>query len=516
MRRIALLWMIACLLAATAASGQGAPPPAAPAAEKKADAEVPEAKSSVTRHRVTIGGDSVAYQATAGWLIVKNAEEKPVAQFGYTAYVREGVTDKARRPVTFAYNGGPGSSSIWLHMGVLGPRRVVVADAEFTLPPPYERVDNAYSILDVSDLVMIDPVGTGYSRPVGEGKGGDFWGVDQDIDSVSRFVTAWVTENGRWASPKFLLGESYGGMRSGGVAWELLSTHGMALNGVVLVSPALSFVDAFDGMGVDLPHVFFLPTLAATAWYHQALDERPEDLVAFLAEVKAFAYDRYAPALLKGSALGAEERAAVVAGLARYTGVSETYWDRANLRVNHTQFVQELLRDRKQTVGRIDSRFAGRSFNLLGETMDYDPFNSAVAPAFTSAFLDYYHHELDFGRDLDYKVSGGLWQRWDWSHRPPGGGFFGKLPFSNTGPDLARAMGENPNLKVLVQQGHYDLATPQAATEYAIAHLDLPPEQRANIRFEYYEAGHMMYLHPPSLAKFKADLARFITETCAR
>ncbi len=516
MRRTAPLWMIACLLTATAALAQEAEPK--PAAEgKKPDAEVPEAKSSVTRHRVTIGGQTVAYQATAGCLIVDNEAGKPAAQFGYTAYVREGVAERAKRPVTFAYNGGPGSSSIWLHMGVLGPRRVVVADAEFTLPPPYERVDNAYSILDVSDLVMIDPVGTGYSRPVGEAKGEEFWGVDQDIDSVARFIKAWVTENGRWASPKILLGESYGGMRSGGVAWELLSTHGMALNGVVLVSPALSFVDAFDGMGVDLPHVLFLPTLAATAWYHRALEERPEDLGAFLAEVKAFAYDRYAPALLKGSALGQEERREVLARLARYSGVSETYWDRANLRVTHVQFVQELLRDRKLTAGRIDSRFAGRSFNLLAETMDYDPFNSAVAPAFTSAFLDYYHHELGFGRDLDYKVSGGLWQKWDWSHTPPGGGFFGlKLPFSNTAPDLARAMGENPNMKVLVQQGHYDLATPQAATEYALDHMDLAPEQRANVRVEYYEAGHMMYLHPPSLVKFKDDLARFITETCSR
>jgi carboxypeptidase C (cathepsin A) len=403
-------------------------------------------------------------------------------------------------------------------MGVLGPRRVIVADAEFTLPPPYQVVDNVESILDVSDLVMIDPVGTGYSRPVGEAEGEDFWGVDQDIDSVARFIKAWVTTNGRWSSPKFLLGESYGGMRTAGVTLELLTTHGMALNGSVLVSPFLSYADGFDGLGVDLPHVLFLPTLAATAWYHEALAERPADLAAYLAEVKAFAYDEYAPALLKGSALGAAERAAVVAKLARYTGVSETYWDRANLRVAHTQFVQELLRDRKQTAGRIDSRFAGRNFDLLGESMDYDPFMSAVGPAFTAAFLDYYHHELDFGRDLDYKVSGEVWSKWDWGHTPPGGGAFGsfEVPFPNTAPDLARAMGQNPNLKVLVQQGHYDLATPQAATEYALEHMDLLPEQRANITVAYYEAGHMMYLHPPSLAKFKADLAGFITGTVAR
>ena len=349
-------------------------------------AAAPEPKSSVTSHQVTIGGEQVRYEATAGWLIVTNAEEKPVARFGYTAYVRQGVGDAAKRPITFAYNGGPGSSSIWLHLGVLGPRRVVVADADFTLPPPYELVDNEHSILDVSDLVMIDPVGTGYSRPIGEAKGEDFWGVDQDIDSVSRFIKAYVTENGRWASPKILLGESYGGMRSGGVSLELLQTHGMALNGVVLVSPFMDYVSGFDGLGIDLPHVLFLPTLAATAWYHDALDDRPESLVAYIDEVKAFAYDEFAPALLKGSRSGASERAAVLAKLARYTGVSEEYWDRADLRVRHTQFVKELLRDRKQTAGRIDSRFAGRSFNLLGEHMSYDPFNSAVGPPSPARF----------------------------------------------------------------------------------------------------------------------------------
>ncbi len=502
---------IAVLLLAFAVHAQE--PELAPAA-----AETPEAKSSVTPHEVAIGGETVKYEATAGWLIVNDGKEKPAARFGYTAYIRQGAGEAAERPVTFAYNGGPGSSSIWLHMGVLGPRRVVVADAEFTLPPPYEVVDNANSILDVTDLVMIDPVGTGYSRPLDESKGGEFWGVDQDIDSVSRFIKAWVAENGRWSSPKILLGESYGGMRSAGVAWELLSTHGMALNGVVLVSPFLSFVDGFDGLGVDLPHVLFLPTLAATAWYHEALDERPDDLVAFIDEVKRFAYDEYAPALLRGTSLGEEERAAVVAGLARRTGVSETYWDRADLRVTHTQFVQELLRDREQTAGRIDSRFAGPSFNLLGEFMDYDPFNAAVGPAFTSAFLDYYHRELEFGRDLEYHVSGGVFGQWDWSHAPPGGGAFGtfQLPFPNTARDLARAMGQSPGMKVLVQQGHFDLATPQAATEYAVDHMDLQPAQRANITIEYYDAGHMMYLHPPSLVKYKDDLARFIVEATGR
>ena len=264
--------------------------------------------------------------------------------------------------------------------------------------------------------------------------------------------------------------------------------------------------------------LFVLPTLAATAWYHDALDEKPANLVAFIDEVKEFAYDRYAPALLRGSRLGAEERTALAAELARLTGVSATYWKRANLRVPHGAFVKELLRDREQTVGRIDSRFAGPSFNLIGESMTYDPFSASVGPAFTAAFLDYMHRELDFGHDLEYRVSGGLWQRWDWTHTTPSGGQWGpqKLPFPNTSIDLAVAMHRSPGMKLLVQQGYYDLATPQVATEYVLDRMDLPPAQRANITVTYYEAGHMMYLHPPSLDQYKDDIDRFIREACAR
>lgn len=510
-RRLALAWTLVTLCSLPLVAEE-------PMKEDAGETpEIPEAASSVTEHQIEIGGETVRYEATAGYLIVNDDEEKPAAKFGYTAYVRQGAGDPADRPITFAYNGGPGSSSIWLHMGVLGPRRIVVADADFTLPPPYEVVDNEYSILDVSDLVMIDPVGTGFSRPIGDAKGEDFWGVDQDIDSVARFIDAWTTQNGRWASPKILLGESYGGMRTGGVSWELLSGHGMALNGAVLVSPFMAYVSGFDGRGVDLPYVLFLPSLAATAWYHDVLPDKPEDLVAFMQEVEDFAYREYAPALLKGSRLGAEERAAVLAKLARYTGVDEDYWDRADLRVAHTQFVKEVLRDRKEQAGRIDSRFAGRSFDLLGESMNYDPFNAAVAPAFTASFLSYYHNELEFGRDLEYNVSGGLFGEWDWSHSTPGvGGFGSKVPFPNTAADLAYAMGQSPHMKLLVMQGHFDLATPQAATEYAIEHMDLLPEQRENVTMEYYDAGHMMYLHPPSLVKFKEDLSRFILDACRR
>ena len=482
----------------------------APTSEPKA---VPEAAASVTQHEVNIAGETVAYEATAGYLIVDNAEEKPAAQFGYTAYVRKGIKDLSTRPLLFAFNGGPGSASIWLHLGVLGPRRVNLIDADFTAPT-FRLVDNEHSILDVSDLVMIDPVGTGFSRPVGEATNKDFWGVDQDIDSVSRFIKAYVTENGRWASPKILLGESYGGMRAGGVTLDLLQKHGLAFHGVVLVSPFMSWDSGADGIGIDLPHVLYLPTLAATAWYHEAIENRPADVAAFIEEVKAFAYDEYAPALLKGSRLGEAERKQVLAKLAAYTGVSETYWDRGNLRITHGQYLQELLRDRGQTTGRIDSRYIGRSFNRLGEEMDYDPMFAAIGPNFTAAFLDYYHSELDFGQDMEYKIMGGIWMEWDWSHSQPGSPF--KLPHPNTAIDLERAMGMNPHMGVLVQQGYYDLATPQVATEYAIEHMDLTPGQRERIVMAYYEAGHMMYLHPPSLKKYKDDLAAFIIETTAR
>jgi carboxypeptidase C (cathepsin A) len=475
--------------------------------EKKPEAEEPKAESSITSHQIRIDGSTIRYTAVAGTLILKNDDGDPLATFGYTAYLKDGVADLANRPIMFAYNGGPGSSSIWLHMGVLGPSIVVTEDAEFT-GPPFKRVANEFSIIDRTDLVMIDPVGTGYSKPIGDAKGEEFWGVDADIKTVSDFIEQYVTENSRWRSPKYLLGESYGGMRSAGVINYVQSKHGMAFDGVILVSPFLNFAVGVDGAREDLPHILYLPTLAATAWYHDALENKPADLAAFYEEVKRFAVDVYGPALMKGNRLGADERQAVIASLAGYLGVSEDYIDRANLRISHQQFAQELLRDRKLTAGRIDSRFVGNSLNLLGEEMDYDPMFTSVGPAFVSNFLDYYHNDLKFGRDKDYKVSGQLFMKWDWGHSQPGSNF--PMPSPNTMPDLSRAMNDNPELRILVQQGYYDLATPAFATEYMMDHLTIAPEQQRNITIEMYESGHMMYLHPPSLLKYKKDLADFI------
>lgn len=481
--------------------------------KKPADESQPaEAKSNSTQHSVTIGGQTIDYTATAGWLILKNREGQPTARFGYTAYTRNGVSDLSRRPVMFAFNGGPGSSSIWLHMGVLGPRRVIVNDGGHAPPPPSERVENEYSIVDVTDLVMVDPVGTGFSKPLGEGKGSDFWGVDQDISSVAQFIKEYVTANGRWASPKFVLGESYGGIRAAGLSWHLQAVHGMNLNGVILVSPFLDMGSGIDGAGIDKPHVLYFPTLAATAWYHDLIDDKPASLEEFSAEVERFAYDEYAPALLAGFTIDPERKKAVAEKLAGYTGTSADYWLRADLRVSHTQFLQELQRDGRIVTGRIDSRFTGPSANPLSENMDYDPFFPAVGPAYRAAFFDYLHKDLEFGQDEEYSVTAfGL--DWDWAHRPPGGGGGWVVPWANLRGDLAAAITYNPGLHVLVQQGYYDLATPLLATKHDIEHLDITPEARERIRMEYYEAGHMMYLHQPSLEKYRDDLASFVRDT---
>jgi len=502
---LSLLTFIASAAETAGASAETAKP-AAPEAGRE-----PEPKSSRTQHQVRIGGQVIRYTATVGWLIMKDDAGRPVARFGYTAYTRDGVADLARRPVTFAFNGGPGSSSIWLHMGILGPRRVVVNDPGYAPPPPAQRVDNEFSVLDVTDVVMIDPVGTGFSKPLGDAKGADFWGVDQDIKSVGAFIKRYVTENGRWASPKYLLGESYGGMRSAGLADHLQSNHGMNLNGVVLVSPFLNAASGVDGIELDLPHALYFPTLAATAWYHGLVKDKPASIAAFMNDVERFVYAEYLPALTQGYVIAPEEKRAVATKLAAYTGTSVDYWEKADLRVSHTQFLQELKRGDRKIAGRIDSRFVGPAVNPLAEHMDYDPFFPAIGPAYTAAFLDYLHDELEFGRDEEYRVSA-FDVKWDWTHKQPGAGeWFVGAP--NTVPDLSRAMTMNPGLHVLVQQGWYDLATPHLVMKHDIDHLRITPEARSRIRIEYYDAGHMMYVHGPSMQKYRDDLARFIRET---
>lgn len=498
--------LMACLLLVLPAALSAAETAAEPAEKAPKTVEPMHFESTGS---VTVNGKNIEYTATAGTLVMKNEKDEPIAEFGYTAYVQKGK-DKSKRPIMFAYNGGPGSASFWLHMGILGPVRAVVEDLDFTSTGPFQRVNNEYSVLDRADLVMIDPVGTGFSRPAGESKGEDFWGVDQDIASVSDFIARYISDNGRWQSPKYLLGESYGGIRSGGVAYYLMTKHTITLNGVILVSPYMDFSAGNAGIKIDLPQVNYFTTFAATAWYHHTVAERPDDLQQFLREAEAFAADEYAPLLYKGSRASAEERERVLAGMQRFTGISAGYWDKANLRIDEAHFAKELLRERGKVVGRIDSRFTGDSINDVADTSTYDPFFPAVGPAFTATFNDYYREQLGVRTDRKYVTSGNLWRSWDDSHKQPGTGNYDKLPIANTGVDLNYAMIQNPKMRVLVQQGYFDLACPYGATQYFLDHMDLPDELRGNITVEYYPAGHMMYVEPDSMKKFSRVLAEFI------
>ena len=466
----------------------------------------------VTKHSIKIDNKLISYTATAGTLILKNEKEEPIGSIGYTAYTKDAEPDMSKRPVTFSYNGGPGSSSMWLHMGVMGPRRVVVNDPSPNGPAPYKVEDNNYTILDVSDIVMIDPVGTGLSRAVGKGKNTDFWGVDQDIKSISQFIKNYINENERWNSPKYLLGESYGTFRSAGVADFLQESFGIAMNGIVLVSNVLDIRTLSFQPGDDLPFIVNLPSYAATSWYHNKIANKPASLDAFLKEVRLFSSGEYAAALLKGDQLGSDEREKILVKLVAYTGLGKEYWERANLRVNQPQYSQEILRNSQEVAGRLDSRYKGVSQDLLGEYAFYDPQSSDISPAFIAAFMAYFTTELKVSKDKTYNVSAYSVTdfKWDWKHARSQG-LFGDAATPNTGPDLLNAMSNNPRLKVLVMNGIYDLATPFGGTEYTFDHLGLNKKLKNNITMKYYEAGHMMYIHNSSAAAFKKDVVEFIT-----
>jgi carboxypeptidase C (cathepsin A) len=478
--------------------------------------EVPEPKpeQAVTRHRLTIAGSTIDYAATAGTLILRNAEDKPVASIGYIAYTQADVRDPGRRPLTFAFNGGPGSSSIWLHMGALGPRRIVTADAAPTPPAPYAVVDNEDSILDRTDLVMIDPVGTGISHAVCGHKDEEFWGVDADVDQITRFIAQYVTDQQRWRSPKFLLGESYGTTRAAGVVDALQERWSMAFNGVILVSVATD-IEALAALpGNDRPYPLYLPAYAAVAWYHHQV-AGAHDLQSLLDEARAFAVGPYLSALTKGDALTDEERDRLAARLHDLTGLSPQYLKAAQFRVSESMFAKELLAAKELTVGRLDARFTGPTVDPLAKEMHYDPMASAISAAFVAAFLDYYYRDLNAARERTYRPAN--WEiekHWKWEHKPPIGDF--PQPFVNTTPDLGHAMTLNPGLKALLLNGYFDLATPFFATEYTVAHLGLPASLRGHVQMKYYEAGHMMYINPPSLHQMKSDLAAFIDSASRR
>jgi carboxypeptidase C (cathepsin A) len=467
-----------------------------------------EPESVVTHHSITVGGQRIAYTARVGNIILRDTADEPIGSLFYTSYTMDGVKDATRRPITFAYNGGPGSSSIWVHMGAFGPRRVNIPDTTHTTPPPYDLVDNPYTILDKTDLVFIDPIGTGFSKPIGKGKGKDFWGVDQDARSLAQFVSRYLAQNERWNSPRYLLGESYGTTRSAALVNYLQGRDNMDFNGVILMSAVLDFQTITFDPGNDEPYILYLPSYAAVASYFGALQQKPADLTSFLDEVEHFATNDYATALLAGSKLSPARRDSILDRLQRYTGLSRDYLDKADLRVDPGEFEKELLRGHGEVVGRLDARFTGPTGDLLAQRAPYDPQSAAISSSYTSLFNHYLRTELGFGKDMQYVVSGRV-QPGDWTH----GQSRGWPGHTNVAVDLAEALQRNTHLQVLLNSGIYDLATPYYAAEYTMDHLGLPKELRDHIQIVEYDAGHMMYVHPESLAKLKSSIVSFIDRT---
>lgn len=491
--------------AAPSASSQteaARPSPSPRATEAKAN-PLTEERTSVTKHTARIGGQIVRYTATSGTLVLRKEDGSPRASMFYVAYTRDGVDDATSRPVTFTFNGGPGSSSVWLHLGALGPRRVLTDDDGNAPVPPARLVENEFSILDDTDLVFIDPVGTGYSRAVSGEDPKQFYGFNGDIESVGEFIRVYASRNRRWSSPKFLAGESYGTMRAAALSGHLQNRYGMYLNGIVLISTVLDFSTIrFDG-GNMLPYILIMPSYTATAWYHKRLaPDLQADLRRTLAEAESFAIDDYTNALMRGDSLSTNERAAVVAKYARLTGLSPVFVERANLLVSQSRFAKELLRDDRRTVGRLDSRFQGIDSDAAGDNSEYDPSYAAIQGVYSSAFNSYVRGELNYENDLTYEVLTGRVQ--PWSYAPA------ENRYVTSVETLRAAMTQNRALKVFVASGYYDMATPYFAAMYTFRHTGLDPTLRPNLQFGFYESGHMLYMHKASLAKMKSDVARFI------
>lgn len=476
----------------------------------KAEAELPEAKTFTSTQKVTIKGRTYSLNAETGTHLLRDTDDAPMALFGFTHYELDG--GGANRPIVFAFNGGPLSASFWLHFGILGPKRIVVNDPGYSAPAPYQVVNNEYSILDQADLVMIDPVGVGFSRPVGEKEFKDFWGVDQDIRSIGMFIEQFLIREGKMNSPKYLLGESYGTFRNAGlVKW--LQDRGIAMNGVIMVSAVFELQHLLFGPGDDVAYLVHFPTYAATAWYHDRITNKNADLQAFLKEVRRFTENEYAPALLKGDQLTPAQKQAMAVKLGAYTGLSPAYWIKADLRVTNREYFQELLRDERKTVGRLDSRFTGVSEDPLGQTALTDPQSDAISHPYIAAYKDYLYGDLGADPSMTYVTSTGLREgfAWDWKHE--GNMSWNAQVAVSTLPDMTSAMKRNPNLKIMILNGYYDLATVFYGVEHSINHMGLSPELKQNIIMKYYEAGHMMYTHPPSMQQFKEDVDAFILET---
>ncbi len=473
-------------------------PQSAPAA---AAHEPPEEKPSVTHHRITVHGKTLEYTATAARMPIKNEGEHTEAEMFYVAYTLDGAP-AGKRPLTVAFNGGPGSATVWLHMGCFGPKRVKMLPNGFMPPPPFTWEDNENTILDKSDLVFVDAIGTGYSRPMTPELGKKFWSVSGDIAAFGEFVRLYLQRNSRWQSPLYLAGESYGTTRAAGLSGYLVD-HGIALNGVVLISTVLNFQTIGFATGNDLPYILYLPTYAMTAAFHHKLaDDVTKDPEALRGEVEKFASTEYALALQQGDGLPASQRQAVAARLARYTGLSKQYVERCNLRVDLSHFDAELLRDEDKTVGRLDGRFTGINAEATEQRPDFDPSEAGIRPPYTSVFGDYVKQELSYQSDLTYYVLGGGIGRWDY-------GTTGWSGFADTSQALRHAFAKNPYLRVYIAEGLYDAATPYFAVDYTFNHMGLTPEARKNVSRDRFAAGHMVYIDDASMKKLKADVDAF-------
>jgi carboxypeptidase C (cathepsin A) len=513
MRSAAILSFASLIaLAAPALAQKDAPDAARHHADKVAE-EVAANWASAPVEEVTqsskgtarVDGKSIPYTQTAGTLTIRDEKGKPVASMFYTAYTAAGKN----RPVTFFYNGGPGSSSLWLRMGSFAPEHVRTGNPEAAKPAPFDVGPNNDSLIGSTDMVFLDTIGSGYSRILGDAKPSDFYSVDGDVDAFAKAIIRYTTKNARWASPKYIFGESYGTTRSGALAYQL-EDRGLTLNGVVLLSSIMNY--GIRQSGFDAIHVGYLPSYAATAWYHNRVPGgRPESLEAFVEEARVFANGAYATALLKGSDISAQETDAIAQQLSRFTGLSVDYLKRANLRVSLSRFRKELLRERHETIGRFDSRYKGIDADAAGEEPEYDPSSTGITGLYVGSFLDQVTNKIGYKTDLSYRLSareGGDF-KWDWSHSPPEGG---KQNVADMTADLSAAMRTNPHMRVLSLNGWYDMATPFFSTERDLKHMMLEPTLRQNLQFKYYPAGHMVYLNPEALHQMRLDMERYYAE----
>jgi carboxypeptidase C (cathepsin A) len=496
-----------------AAAPQSTPSPSASPAPalRRPDQPQPPAEEPpvVTHHEIKVGGKTLRYTATVGLMPIKNRDGETEARMFFMAYTLDNVANRNQRPMTFTFNGGPGSASVWLHLGAVGPKRVKM-NADGTMPaPPYELVDNEYTWLAQSDLVFIDPVGTGYSRAARPDLGPKFFSLNGDIESVGEFIRLYLSRYERWTSPVFLAGESYGTTRASALSGYLID-RGIACNGIVLISTIMNFETTAFAPGNDLPYVLFLPSYAATAWYHKKLsaDLQAQPIQKLTAEVEQWAATDYTLALEKGDRLTAPDRQEVIAKLSRYTGLDQRFVDYANLRVSLNLFRKELLRSERRSIGRLDARFKGFDTSFATDSPDFDASEAAIRPPYTSTFNGYVRSELGYKSDLEYYIlGGGITTPWNWNTNNG---------YVDTSVALRNALAKNPYLKIFVAMGYYDMATPYFAAQHTLHHISLDPLLLKNISTGYYEAGHMMYIDEKQLGRLSADVEKFIRDSQRR